>query len=148
MPDAAVQRHVFVCTTGYECHWPHVTAEHRAMARHLTPEQIAKRRAEAPEHSDGHVGLHCGEIGGGELYAQMKALFAERGIEDVFLSPNACVAQHIAGPVVMVYPDGVWYGRVQPEDLEEIVDSHLIEGKPVERLIWREVGDAPVPANA
>jgi hypothetical protein len=35
---------------------------------------------------------------------------------------------------VVVYPEGVWYGKVTPEDVSEIVQSHLINGKPVERL--------------
>lgn len=38
------------------------------------------------------------------------------------------------GPTVVVYPEAVWYGRVRPEDIEEIVQSHLIDGVPVDRL--------------
>src|SRR5688500_4352709 len=38
------------------------------------------------------------------------------------------------GPTVVIYPEGIWYGKVTPEDVPEIVKSHLIEGKPVERL--------------
>jgi (2Fe-2S) ferredoxin len=43
------------------------------------------------------------------------------------------------GPAVLVYPDGVWYQEVKPEDVAEIVDSHLIGNKPVERLIGRQI---------
>ena len=39
------------------------------------------------------------------------------------------------GPAVMVYPDGVWYAHVQPEDVEEIVESHIKGGVPVARLV-------------
>jgi (2Fe-2S) ferredoxin len=35
---------------------------------------------------------------------------------------------------VVVYPDAVWYGNVTPDDVEEIVERHLIAGEPVERL--------------
>ena len=45
------------------------------------------------------------------------------------------------GPAVIVYPDGIWYAHVSPEDVPEIVQSHFIEGKPVERLVrkrWPE----------
>jgi len=38
------------------------------------------------------------------------------------------------GPVVVVYPEGVWYTKVKPDDVEEILDSHIIGGKKVERL--------------
>jgi (2Fe-2S) ferredoxin len=36
---------------------------------------------------------------------------------------------------VVVYPEGVWYGRVTAKDIEEIVDQHLVGGKPVGRLL-------------
>jgi (2Fe-2S) ferredoxin len=36
--------------------------------------------------------------------------------------------------MVVVYPEAVWYGNVQPEDAEAIVAEHLIAGHPVERL--------------
>jgi (2Fe-2S) ferredoxin len=39
------------------------------------------------------------------------------------------------GPTVAVYPDAVWYGGVTPADVDEIIDSHIIGGRPVERLI-------------
>ncbi|MFN8533610.1 MAG: (2Fe-2S) ferredoxin domain-containing protein [Dehalococcoidia bacterium] len=132
-------RHVFVCTTGYGCHWERVRTEHRSHAMHLSPEEEQARMKAQPAHANGHIGLHCGEIGGGELYERFQELLAERELGEVLLSPNACLAQHIAGPIVMVYPDGVWYGRVTLDDVDEIVDSHLVAGQPVERLIWREV---------
>ncbi|MBI4828487.1 MAG: (2Fe-2S) ferredoxin domain-containing protein [Nitrospinae bacterium] len=47
---------------------------------------------------------------------------------------RSCLGPCQFGPVVVVYPDAVWYGKVRPEDVEEIFDSHLVGGKPVERL--------------
>lgn len=51
--------------------------------------------------------------------------------------------------VVAVYPDGVWYGKVAVEDVEEIVQSHLVEGVPLERkridFQARTVGGVPLP---
>jgi len=38
------------------------------------------------------------------------------------------------GPNVVVYPEAVWYGRVMPEDVAEIIESHIVSGAPVERL--------------
>jgi (2Fe-2S) ferredoxin len=38
----------------------------------------------------------------------------------------------------VVYPEGVWYGGVTLADVDEIVDSHIVSGKPVERLMMRD----------
>ncbi len=43
------------------------------------------------------------------------------------------------GPAVLVYPDGVWYAHVQPGDVIEIIESHLIQGQPVQRLVRNHV---------
>jgi (2Fe-2S) ferredoxin len=37
--------------------------------------------------------------------------------------------------VVVVYPEQVWYGGVTPADVDEIIDSHIARGEPVERLV-------------
>ena len=43
------------------------------------------------------------------------------------------------GPAVMVYPDGVWYAQVRSEDVPEIIDEHLLNGRIVERLALMKV---------
>ncbi len=56
-----------------------------------------------------------------------------------------CLDACAYGPSIVVYPEGVWYGHVRPEDVPEIVESHLVNGIPVERLRLRalEGGDLP-----
>jgi (2Fe-2S) ferredoxin len=49
------------------------------------------------------------------------------------------------GPAVLVYPDGVWYAHVQPSDVPEIIESHLIGGRPVERLVANHVPSSENP---
>lgn len=44
------------------------------------------------------------------------------------------------GPAVLVYPDGIWYAHVSPEDVPEIIESHLKGGVPVERLVRKRLG--------
>ncbi len=44
------------------------------------------------------------------------------------------------GPAVLVYPDGIWYAHVTPEDVPEIIESHLKGGVPVERLVRKRLG--------
>jgi (2Fe-2S) ferredoxin len=45
-----------------------------------------------------------------------------------------CLDRCELGPVAVVYPDAVWYTFVDEHDIDEIVDSHLRDGRPVERL--------------
>lgn len=53
---------------------------------------------------------------------------------EVMVTNTGCFGICEAGPVVVVYPEGVWYRGVMPEDVAEIVESHLINGQRVERL--------------
>ncbi len=64
-----------------------------------------------------------------------------RGLNnEVQLTTCGCMGLCDEGPVMVVYPAGVWYRRVQPSDVSEIADAHLGGGKPVARLVWN---DAP-----
>jgi (2Fe-2S) ferredoxin len=49
-----------------------------------------------------------------------------------------CLDQCEHGPTVVVYPEAVWYGFVKPEDVDAIVSEHLVDGRPVERLMLAE----------
>jgi (2Fe-2S) ferredoxin len=59
----------------------------------------------------------------------------------VQVSGAGCLGPCFHGPAIVVYPEGVWYAPVSREDVDEIVRSHLLEGKVVERLRfeWPEV---------
>ena len=52
---------------------------------------------------------------------------------------EAWPTNHGRGITVAVYPDNVWYGGVRPEDLEEIFQTHLREGRAVERLLMPDI---------
>ncbi|HEV8311544.1 MAG TPA: (2Fe-2S) ferredoxin domain-containing protein [Burkholderiaceae bacterium] len=52
----------------------------------------------------------------------------------VRVNKAGCLDRCAGGPVAVVYPDAVWYTYVDQHDIDEIVDSHLKQGKPVERL--------------
>jgi (2Fe-2S) ferredoxin/SAM-dependent methyltransferase len=59
-------------------------------------------------------------------------------INDVQLTTCGCMGLCDEGPVMVVYPAGVWYRRVQASDVSEIVGTHLRDGKPVDRLVWND----------
>jgi (2Fe-2S) ferredoxin len=67
----------------------------------------------------------CGGKGGGELLEAFRAEVERRGLPPSAVLLNACTRRHHEGPVVFVYPDDVWYTRVAPEDVPEIVERHL-----------------------
>lgn len=59
----------------------------------------------------------------------------ERGLGgEVMVSNTGCFALCEKGPIVVVYPDNIWYGGVTPDDVEKIMDEHIEGGKLVESL--------------
>lgn len=77
----------------------------------------------------------CTTDGKGELHALLKQKVDAAGLKArVRANKAGCLDQCEHGPTVVVYPEQVWYGGVQPGDLDEIVREHLIGGRPVERL--------------
>jgi (2Fe-2S) ferredoxin len=77
----------------------------------------------------------CAARGGEAVRAALKAELKRRGLGATARANGAgCLDACEDGAVVVVYPEGVWYGGVKPEDVPEIVESHLVGGRPVERL--------------
>lgn len=52
----------------------------------------------------------------------------------VRINRAGCLDRCEEGPVIVVYPEGIWYTYVDESDIDEIIDSHLVGGKPVDRL--------------
>ena len=77
----------------------------------------------------------CGEAHGMELVAAFKKEIKDRGLNvNMRAQKTGCLDICELGPSVVVYPEGVFYGHVQISDVVEIVEEHLIQGRPVERL--------------
>ena len=81
----------------------------------------------------------CDPTGTAFLQLCFKKELASRGLHDtVRANKSGCLDQCEHGPTVVVYPEGVWYGGVKPEDVAEIVESHIINRTPVARLLLAE----------
>ena len=86
------------------------------------------------QREEGHPRGCCDPTGQGELQRLFKVKLAERGIKLVRANKSGCLDQCELGPNVVVYPEGVWYGGVKPQDVDEIIESHILGDRPVERL--------------
>lgn len=79
----------------------------------------------------------CNNHGASELQAYAKDRVKELGLAGegrVRLNKAGCLGRCDAGPVLVVYPEGVWYTFVDKEDIDEIIHEHLQNGRVVERL--------------
>ncbi len=89
-----------------------------------------------------HV-LVCGGTGcvaGGSLAVQvrMKEELARKGLDkEILVVQTGCHGMCELGPIVVVYPEGTFYTRVQPEDAKTIVEEHLYKGRVVEKLLYK-----------
>lgn len=73
--------------------------------------------------------------------AARRLLYGKRGCLDGRVLVTTCGSMGFCaiGPAVLVYPEGVWYAGVTPEDVPEIIDGHLVGGRPVDRLVVRQL---------
>ena len=102
---ARIRHHVFVCT-GKSCSAVDSAAVKEAFERELKARDLQYGTLKKGRNPDGTIVLtECGSVG-------------------------FCAI----GAAVMVYPDGVWYAQVRAEDVPEIVEEHLVNGRVVERL--------------
>ena len=103
--SASIRYHVFVCT-GKSCSAVDSAAVRDAFERELKARELQYGKVAKGCNPNGSVVLtECGSVG-------------------------FCAI----GAAVMIYPDGVWYAQVRASDVPEIVEEHLVNGRPVERL--------------
>jgi len=65
------------------------------------------------------------------------------GSGGVYRTKANCLRICTGGPVAVVYPEGAWYAHVRPEDIPEIVEEHVVHGRPVQRLLVHRLQPSP-----
>lgn len=87
------------------------------------------------ERSADHPKSCCQAKNSENLIVALKRELAAAGLATQVRAQRAgCLDVCGSGPAMVVYPEAIWYGNVKEEDIAEIVRSHLVGGKPVERL--------------
>jgi len=91
------------------------------------------------------VGGFCSpERRGRELYSLLAQLLEREGLlfgpQRVKRGETPCLGVCAGGPIVVVYPEGVWYGGVTPALLERIVVEHLRDGKVIDEAVFYRLG--------
>jgi (2Fe-2S) ferredoxin len=80
----------------------------------------------------------CASKGAEDVRLLLKSELDRRGLKsEVRANAAGCLDACERGVAMVVYPEGVWYGGVTAADVPEIIEQHLIGGKPVERLLMK-----------
>ena len=97
-------------------------------------------------------GRKCCQNGGATEvldYAKRRVKEAKlNGPGKVRISSAGCMDRCAQGPAVAVYPEAIWYTYSSQADIEEIITTHLIEGKVVERLLIPDLTKRKIPSPA
>ena len=84
-------------------------------------------------------GTGCTSSGSVALQEEFENRLKENGLEsEVKLVQTGCFGLCALGPIVVVYPEGAFYSRVEKDDVKEIVEEHLLKGRIVKRLLYSE----------
>ena len=89
------------------------------------------------ERVEGHSRGSCARGGAENLQKYMKARAKEMGIANIRINKSGCLDRCELGPVMVVYPAGVWFHYANEADIDEILTEYLAHGRIVDRLYLR-----------
>ena len=84
-------------------------------------------------------GTGCTSSKSPQILDNFRKIIEEKGIKNVKVIKTGCFGLCAKGPIVIIRPEDTFYAMVKPEDCEEIIQSHIIDGKIVERLLCKDV---------
>ena len=84
-------------------------------------------------------GTGCTSSKSPEILANFRKIIEEKNIENVRVIMTGCFGLCAKGPIVIIRPEDTFYSNVKPEDCQEIIQKHIIEGKTVERLLCKDI---------
>ncbi len=84
-------------------------------------------------------GTGCTSSKSPKIIENFRKIIEEKGIKNVRVIQTGCFGLCAKGPIVIIRPEETFYAHVKPEDCEEIINTHIVEGKKVERLLCKDV---------
>ena len=97
------------------------------------------------ERAPDHPRSCCSARGSVDLQAYMKSRVKELGLKDIRINTSGCLERCEMGPSMVIYPEGVWYTYESTDDVDEIIDRHIMGGGRVERLMMAPGQIVPDP---
>ena len=89
-------------------------------------------------------GTGCTSSKSPKIIENFRNILKEKNIENVKVIQTGCFGLCAKGPIVIIRPEDVFYAHVKPEDCEEIINTHIVEGKIVERLLCQDIDERTV----
>ena len=84
-------------------------------------------------------GTGCTSSKSPEILRRFREILKEKGIENVRVIKTGCFGLCAKGPIVIIRPEDTFYAMVTPDDCEEIIETHIINGNRVERLLCKDI---------
>ena len=89
-------------------------------------------------------GTGCTSSKSPKIIENFRKIIKEKKLENVRVIQTGCFGLCAKGPIVIIRPEDTFYAMVTPEDCEEIIQSHIIEGKVVDRLLCKDIDGSKV----
>lgn len=89
-------------------------------------------------------GTGCTSSKSPQIIENFRKILEEKKIENVRVIQTGCFGLCAKGPIVIIRPEDTFYAQVTPEDCEEIIQTHIMEGKTVERLLCQDINGSKV----
>ena len=89
-------------------------------------------------------GTGCTSSKSPKIIENFRKIIDEKGIKNVRVIQTGCFGLCAKGPIVIIRPEDTFYAMVKPEDCEEIINTHIVEGKIVERLLCKDIDNSIV----
>ena len=116
--------------------------------RTKTYQEIELRKNTNADTREKHIlichGTGCTSSKSPEILQEFRKILEEKHIENVKVIMTGCFGLCAKGPIVIIRPEDVFYAMVKPEDVREIVETHIEQGQIVDRLLCQDVDGSKV----